>query len=316
MEYYQQVQKRAQQTAAVINAQIPALTVSAQTSADLLTQATGLDALAQARDTAQTASDNAVNAEAAGYLLLRRLDLGLAQVAGGELDDTIAAEAEQADLLSPVFAIVPDTTETAVKRAKKLQAALEKINPFLAGLTPARGPITTGGRGLPDLIAAIAAQPALEQAVESRAAELSQARSALRLAAQVLDRLNKRFYQKLQAEAALNPALADALGQITTDSANQPATLGIRNILQGGTGGLQLLISYDNASYDDSLENTLEWLVVGVDADFTHTTPVDPSGNALGPFTVGQQVKLRTRTRNANGTTTGSVRSLTIRPPV
>jgi len=37
-----------------------------------------------------------------------------------------------------------------------------------------------------------------------------------------------------------------------------------------------------------------------------HTTAADPSGNALGPFTAGQTVKLRTRVSNGNGTTTGS----------
>ncbi len=39
------------------------------------------------------------------------------------------------------------------------------------------------------------------------------------------------------------------------------------------------------------------------------------SGNAPGLFVAGQVVKLRTRTKNANGTTTGSVRTLTILEP-
>jgi hypothetical protein len=53
-------------------------------------------------------------------------------------------------------------------------------------------------------------------------------------------------------------------------------------------------------------------VAVGVDADFTHNLVVDPSGNALGPFTVGQTVILRTRVTNTNGTTTGAVGTLTI----
>jgi hypothetical protein len=56
----------------------------------------------------------------------------------------------------------------------------------------------------------------------------------------------------------------------------------------------------------------VEWMVSGTDADFTHSIPADPSGNALGPFAAGQTVKLRTRVSNANGTTTGSVRTLTL----
>ncbi|NBQ70054.1 MAG: hypothetical protein EBU46_14995 [Nitrosomonadaceae bacterium] len=57
------------------------------------------------------------------------------------------------------------------------------------------------------------------------------------------------------------------------------------------------------------------WKVEGVDQDFTHHNPVDPSGNALGPFTIGQVIKLRTRVTNSNGTTTGSIRTLTMLNP-
>src|ERR1019366_7234917 len=106
-------------------------------------------------------------------------------------------------------------------------------NPYLAAQTPARGPITSGGKGVADLNALMTAQPALEQAIEDMAASVSAARTALRTAATALDRLNKRFYAKLQSEARTNDALAAALGQITTVSANLPGTLGIKTILQG-----------------------------------------------------------------------------------
>ncbi|MEO7932943.1 MAG: hypothetical protein ABIT76_07285 [Chthoniobacterales bacterium] len=110
--------------------------------------------------------------------------------------------------------------------------------------------------------------------------------------------------------------MAAALSQIQTDDTNQPATLGIRKLLQGGANGLQVLVSYDNASFDADLTNTLEWLVEGAGAEFGNNVVADPSGNALGPFAVGAVVKLRTRTKNANGTTTGSVRTLTLLAPV
>jgi hypothetical protein len=42
---------------------------------------------------------------------------------------------------------------------------------------------------------------------------------------------------------------------------------------------------------------------------------VDPSGNALGPFAVGQTVNLRTRVTSNTGTTLGSVRTLTLAAP-
>ena len=52
--------------------------------------------------------------------------------------------------------------------------------------------------------------------------------------------------------------------------------------------------------------------MVGVNTDFTNPISANPSGNALRPFTVGQTAKLRPRVTNPNGTTTGSVRTLTL----
>jgi hypothetical protein len=315
MEYYQQVQNRAQQTAAVINTHLPALSVGGFTAADLLTQRTALDGLAATRDARLALADQAANAEFAGYNLIRKMSLDLPRVAEGQLDDDVKEEAALADLLDPAYAIPPDTTERAVKRGQKVKAALQQIDPYLAGLTPPRDPITAGGRGLTELATAITAQQGLESSVATGDAQVTQQRTTLRTAARALDRLNKRSYKVLQAEARDNPALADALSQIETDDSNLPPTLGIRRVLQGGTGGLQLLVSYDNGSFDDALTNTVEWMVENVDQDFTHTAAADPSGNAIGPFTAGQVVKLRTRTRNTNGTTTGSVRTLTIQVP-
>jgi hypothetical protein len=197
----------------------------------------------------------------------------------------------------------------------KLKSALDKINAYLAAETPARGPVTSGGKGVTELVALMDAQPELEQAIEDTAAEVSSARTALRTAANTVDRLNKRFYAKLQSEARTNPALDAALDQIDTESANLPGTLGINSIVQGGTDQLHLLVSYDNASYDGTATNTIEWQVVGTDLDFANSAAVDPSGNTLGPFAVGKTVNVRTRVTNGNGTTTGSVRIITMQPP-
>ena len=55
--------------------------------------------------------------------------------------------------------------------------------------------------------------------------------------------------------------------------------------------------------------------MAGTDNGFTNQAAVDPSGNTLGPFAVGRQVNVRTRVKNGNGTTTGSIRTLTLQPP-
>ncbi|MEO7933440.1 MAG: hypothetical protein ABIT76_09815 [Chthoniobacterales bacterium] len=312
MEYYQAYQTRATQTVAVINQYISTLTVGGFTVTDLSNQSTALDALAQTRDNALADYDLANNAENQGFLLISGLTLSLPQSAEGELSDNIEAESPLLDLLSSAYAIKPRTTALALDRGKKVVAALTKINAYLAALPTPRAPITSGGKGMADLSAAMTAQPQLEQIVEDRAADVTEARSTLRNAAVAVDRLNKRFYSKLQSEARSNPALADALGQIVTEGSNLPGTLGIRSLLQGGTDNLHILLSYENASYDGTATSTVEWQIVGTDQDFAHSVAADPSGNALGPFVAGQTVKLRTRVSNANGTTTGSVRTLTL----
>lgn len=315
MEYHQSIENRAAQTAAVINKYIPTLKIGTVDAAGLLTQSGALDDLAQERDDDIAASDAAVNAENLGRLQIQNLDIGLPQSAEGELDDNLPAESALLDLLSPVYALVPRTTELALERGMKLKSALTKINTYLAAQTPARGPITTGGKGVADLDALMTAQAPLEQAVEDTAAEVSSSRTALRVAATAVDRLNKRFYARLQSEARTNAALAAALPQIITDSANLPRTLGINSIMQGGADNLHLLVSYDNGTFDAAATSVIEWMVAGPDTDFTHSAPVDPSGNTLGPFAVGQTVKIRTRVTNSNGTTTGSVRTLTLQQP-
>jgi hypothetical protein len=315
MEYYQIFQNRAAQTAAVINKNIPTLTVAGVNAAGLLAQSKALDGLAQLRDDAVTTSDAAVNAEHLGQMQIHNLVLSLPHVVEGELDENVPAESALLDLLAPVFAIVPRTTELTLDRGMKLKSALDKINAYLAAQTPARGPVTSGGKGVADLNTLITTQPLLEQAVEDTAADVSSARTALRTAATAVDRLNKRFYAKLQSEARTNAALALALGQIDTESASLPGTLGISTIMQGGADQLHLLVNYDNASYDATAKSTIEWQVAGTDNDFTNSAALDPSGNTLGPFPVGRTVNVRTRVTNSHGTTTGSVRTITLQPP-
>ena len=315
MEYYQVYQKRAVQTAAVINKNIPTLKVGGVDAAGLLAQSHALDGLAQLRDDAITTSDGAVNAESLGQTAIHDLVLSLPHVAEGELDDNVPAESALLDLLPPIYAIVPRTTELALERGMKLKSALDKINLYLAAQTPVRGPVTSGGKGVADLVTLMAAQPALEQAIEDTAAVVTTTRTNLRTAATNVDRLNKRFYAKLQSEARTNGALATALDQIDTESGNLPGTLGINTIVQGGTDQLHLLVSYDYASYDGTAMNTIEWQVMGTDPDFSNSAPVDPSGNTLGPFAISKSVKVRTRVTKGTGTTTGSIRTITIQQP-
>ena len=154
----------------------------------------------------------------------------------------------------------------------KLKSALDKINTYLAAQIPVRGPVTSGGKGEADLVTLMIAQPALEQAIEDTAAEVSSARTALRTAATNVDRLNKRFYAKLQSEARTNPALAAALDQIDHGLGQPARHAGHQRIVQGGTDQLHLLVSYDNASYDGTATSVVEWQVVTRGQQISRTT--------------------------------------------
>ena len=315
MEQYQSTQNRAMQTAAVITANIPTLTVAGTTATALGTLAAGLDTTAQTRDTVIATNDQAANAESLNSLLIRKLVLALPQAAKGDLDEEKPVESGLLDLLDEAFGITPRTTELRLKRGKKVSAALVKMNTYLAAQSPSRPPVTAAGKGVTDLNNAMGAQPGLEQVVENTAADVTTARTNLDTAEHVVDRLNKRFYQKLLAEARSNAALEAALPQIDAETNNLPGTLSIQSVLQGGVDQLHILVSYVNGTGSDADDRLLDWMVVGVDADFAHTVAVDLSGNALGPFLAGQTVKIRTRTVNQHGTRTSATRTLVVQAP-
>jgi hypothetical protein len=312
MEFHQSIQSRTSQTVSVIGTVVTGLSVAGVDAAGLAAQGTALEQLAQQRDHALADYDGANNAERLGLLALQTMVLALPKVVEAELNEHVDAESALLDLLSPVYAIKPRTTEATLTRGHKLASALARINAYLAALNPPRPEITSSGKGLADLTAAMAAQAGLLQALNDRNAQLNQARAALREAAVTLDRLNKRFYAKLQAEVRSNPALTQAMAQIDTGVPNLPTTLSIKAVVQGGEDHLHLLVAYDPGRIDAQAESTLEWLVDGSEADFAHSAPVAPSGNSIGPFAASQTVKLRTRVRNGNGSSTSAVRSLSI----
>jgi hypothetical protein len=60
----------------------------------------------------------------------------------------------------------------------------------------------------------------------------------------------------------------------------------------------------------------MRWQVNGVDPGFDRNAPLDPSGNTLSPFAVGQVVRVMTEVSNRSGTRTSTVRTITIEEPI
>jgi hypothetical protein len=235
MESYQAIQNRTHQTIAVIKQYDPGLRIGGIDVAHLIAQSDALQGLARQRDEAQAEYDIANNAEQQGYLAIRDLVLTLPKAAEVELNDNDPSQSVLLDLLAGVYALSPRNTELAVARGTKLLTALNKVNAFLAAQNPPLPEVTSAGRGIAALAAALDAQPALERALEDRLADLNNARGVLRNGCAELDRGNKRFYAKLKAEARNNADLANALNQIDTLGAGFPSTLSIKTLLQGGT---------------------------------------------------------------------------------
>ena len=78
----------------------------------------------------------------------------------------------------------------------------------------------------------------------------------------------------------------------------------------------QPLVAYVPGGGAHATTMLIKWQIVGTDATFVHSAPLDASGNALGPFAVGQVVKIITETSNSAGTRTTAPRTITIGVPV
>lgn len=95
-----------------------------------------------------------------------------------------------------------------------------------------------------------------------------------------------------------------------------PDVIEINNLLQGGDGGLQVLVSYIPGSGYHATWKQMKWMEEGVDGDFAHSAPLDPSGNTLGPFVVGNVVKVLTEGGISASTRTTVARTIMIEKPV
>lgn len=85
---------------------------------------------------------------------------------------------------------------------------------------------------------------------------------------------------------------------------------------QGGESGLEVLLSYVPGGGEHATTRLVRWMVVGVDADFTQSAALDASGNTLGPFAVGQEVRVLTEVINSAGSRTTAPRTITLGEPV
>lgn len=131
------------------------------------------------------------------------------------------------------------------------------------------------------------------------------------------DALIKRWYQVAKATFEPGTAAYAALEGIPTEPGTPaPDPIEISTVMQGGEGGLNVLVSYVAGGGSHATTRLIRWQVDGVDPGFDLNAPLDPSGNTLGPFLVGQVVRVMTEVSNSSGSRTSAVRTITIEEPI
>ncbi len=317
MEYWEITKRRAQETLPVWTQLVPTLTIGSQGAAQLTALINGFEPLVQARTQAQDTFDAAYRSGQDALVHMKILGTKIPAIIEGHLDENTALMRD----LDDVYATNPRTESTILKRLRDLLPVWARANAALAALSPPQPPITRPLGGVIYTTALATAlldgYTAVVKTMKDKEGLLNQSRAALRSHDRAADQLCKKWYKVVKATADPGSDLADALTGITTEPGTPaPDTVEIDTIQQGGDAGLQVLVAYLPGGGDHATTKAVKWQVVGVDTTFTHSAPLDLSGNALGPFIKGQVIKIITEVSNSSGTRTTAPRTITIGEPV
>jgi hypothetical protein len=317
MEYWEITKQRAQQTLPVWTQYVPALVVNGQGTAALSTLIDGFEPLVQQRTVAQDDFDAAFRAGQDALLRMKVLGTKIPVLIEGHLEENVGIMKDVDDL----YATNPRNESNILKRLRQLLPVWERANAAMAAMTPAQPAITRSMGGVVYTVALattlLDGYTALVNTISTKAEALDMKRAALRAHDRTADQLNKRWYKIVKAQNDPGTAVYDALAGITTEpSTPAPETIEIESVTQGGETGMQVLVAYVPGGGAHATTKLIKWQVVGVDADFTNSTTLDASGNAIGPFVQGKVIKVITEVANSSGTRTTAPRTITLGPPV
>ena len=317
MEFWEVTKNRAQETLPVWASYAPDLTVGGKTPADLEALIDGFEPLVQARTLAQDGVDAAYYAIQDALQRMRVLGTRVPQIIEGQLDENALLMKDVDDL----FRTSPRTEGTILKRLRDLLPVWERANTALAAMTPPQPPVTRTVGGVAYTVASattlLDGYTALVKAHKDKEEDLDITRQELAAHDRACDQLNKRWYKVAKATADPGQPLYDELEDITTEpSTPAPEVIEIDHLTQGGEGGLEVLVAYEPGGGAHATQRLVKWQIVGVDPGHIHSAPLDPSGNNLGAFAVGQTIQVITEVSNSAGTRTSAPRSITLGEPV
>jgi len=317
MEYWEVTKARAQQTLPVWNLHFSALTIGTTTSGDLEARIEEFEPLAQARVEAQDTADASYREVQSSLALMKLLSTKVAAIIEGQLSENTGLMKDLGD----VFKIQMRSESTILQRSRLLYPVWLRANALLAAMTPSVPPITRAVAGVSQTVvmfkALLDGYTDLVKAMRDDELALEAAKAELKTLDKSVDQLNKRWYQVAKAQVDPGSDAYEALSTITTEpSTPVPEVIEIDTVLQGGEEGLQVEVTYVPGGGDHATTKLLRWQVVGVDDGFTNSEPLNNAGNAIGPFTVGQVIKVMTEVSNSAGTRTSAVRTITVEEPI
>ncbi len=311
-EYWQEIQERAQATNAVWQEHFDDLTLGATSSNAFATLTAGLPELAQTRDDRTQALDEARQARDVSYQALTNVSIRVPKIIEGRLDP----ESGIIDDLDKVYAIRPRSFDKTEARGRKLLPVWRAADTWLAAQVPPQQQITMGPFDSDLFSDELDNFGPLTQAVANAEERDDAGRDALYAAARDVEKLCIRFLKAATGMAEPGTPAADSLDTIpTTTESNLPDALRVTTFSQGGVDGLQLIAAYAPYALDPDETAVLQFMRVDIDADW-QSVPYDASGNAIGPFEIGQTVKARTRVTNTSGSRDGGTRQLTLISPM
>lgn len=317
MQAWEITKERAQATLTVWTQHAPTLQIGGQDSADLEALIDGFEPLVQTRAMKQDDADAAYRAVQSSLLKMKLLGARVPQIIEGQLSDN---EGLMRDLRD-VYKVRQTANNKILERARRLHPVWARADAALAAMTPAQPAIVRNIQGTPHTAAMYLALlndfTALTQARSDTEGLYDSALDALDDHDEQCDDLNKRWYKVAKASFEPDSAAYEALESIPTEQGTPaPDTIEISTVIQGGEGDLQVLVNYVAGGGDHATTQLIKWQVEGVDSGFDQSAPLDASGNTLGPFTVGQVVKIMTEVSNSSGTRTSAVRTITIEEPI
>jgi hypothetical protein len=316
MEPWEITKERAQITLPIWETHTPTLTIGELESSDLDTMIGGYEALVQARTDAQDVFDEANRAVAKSLLIMKTLSVKVATIIEAQLSENESIM----DDVDDVQKISPRAEATILKRARMLYPVWVRANTALAALTTPQPPIkrviagveytATALKGLVDGFTN------LVKTMRDEKSELKVKKSDLAKHDKAVDQLIKRWYKNAKAAAEPGSDLEAALEDVPTEEGTPaPEVIEIDAVTQGGASGLEVLVTYVAGGGAHATTKLVKWQV-GAEVDYPHSEALAEEGNTLGPFTVGQVVKIITAVSNSTGTRTVAPRTITIETPI